>query len=261
MTFAGVLTLVLVSTLPRLPRSGAIWMLPAWLVGLAALGLTYVRGAWLGFAAAAAGCALTFRRRWLVLSALALLVAGTLAVEPGVRDRLRTLGDLADDTTRDRLAMIDTGLRLLRAHPIAGVGPGQVKHLYPTWAGEGALRRATSHLHNTPLQIAVERGIPGLAAWLAIWVAFFTQATRTLRRVPAGDEESRHLVLGPMAAVAAFLVSGLFEFNFGDTEVLLVALSLMALPFVVERDLARAAEGVGTQWADTGSLATRTRTK
>jgi len=36
-----------------------------------------------------------------------------------------------------------------------------------------------------------------------------------------------------MAAIAAFLVAGLFEYNFGDTEVLLVAVALMALPFTV----------------------------
>src|SRR5207249_4377021 len=83
--------------------------------------------------------------------------------------RARTIGDLADDTSRDRLAMLETGLALARAHPLTGVGPGQVKHLYPAWAGPQALRRSTSHLHDTPLQIVVERGLPGLAAWLAIW--------------------------------------------------------------------------------------------
>ena len=239
MTLAGVLTLVLVSVLPRLARGGrsAVWALPGWLAGVLALGLTHARGAWLGFAVGAVAGALTLRRRWLVLVALALVIAGTLAVEPGVLERLRTVGDLADDTARDRLAMLDAGLRLVRAHPVTGVGPGEVKRLYPAWAREEALRRSTSHLHDTPLQIVVERGIPGLAAWIAIWVAFFARAGRTLYRIPAGDEESRGLVLGSMAAIAAFLVAGLFEYNFGDTEVLLVALTLMALPFVVARDL------------------------
>ena len=133
--------------------------------------------------------------------------------------------------------MLDAGLRLARAHPITGVGPGQVKHLYPVWASPEALRRSTSHLHDTPLQIVVERGVPGLAAWIAIWVAFFGASLRTLSRIPAGDEDARGLVLGSMAAIAAFLVAGLFEYNFGDTEVLLVAVALMAMPLVVERDL------------------------
>src|SRR5207245_907174 len=171
MTLAGVLTQVLVATLPRLARAGRAraWMVPLWLLGVLALGLTYVRGAWLGFALGAAGCALVLRRRALVLTTLAVVVAAALVAEPGV---------------------------------------------------------------------------PGLAAWIAIWVGFFAASARTLSRIPAGDEDARALVLGSMAAIAAFLVAGLFEYNFGDTEVLLVALALMAFPFVVQRDLDAAAAGV-----------------
>ena len=239
MTLAGVLSLVLVSTLPRLAQASrsALWAPPAWLAGLLALGLTSVRGAWLGFAAGVAGCAFGLRRRWLVLAALVLVLAFALVVEPGLLRRLKSVGDMADDTTRDRLAMLAAGLGLAIAHPLTGIGPGQVKNIYPIVASPEALRHSTSHLHNTPLQIVVERGLPGLAAWLAIWVGFFGAAWRVLRRVPPGHEEARALVLGSMAAIAAFLVAGLFEYNFGDTEVLLMALAVMALPFVVERDL------------------------
>jgi O-antigen ligase len=112
-----------------------------------------------------------------------------------------------------------------------------VKHLYPAWAPAEALRRSTSHLHDSPLQIAVERGLPGLAAWVAIWVAFFSAAVRVLRRLGPADAVARAMVWGSIAAIVAFLVAGLFEYNFGDTEVLLVAVALMALPFVVARDL------------------------
>jgi O-antigen ligase len=240
MTLAGVLTLVLVSVLPRLAPGGLrlAWALPAWLVGILSLGLTSVRGAWLGFGAGCIVCVLGLRRRWLVLAGLALVLAGALVVEPHLLERVRSVGDLANDTARDRLAMLYAGLGLARAHPIIGIGPGGVKRVYPVVAPPEALRRSTSHLHNTPLQIVVERGIPGLAAWLAIWVGFFGAAWRVLRRVPPADEDGRALVLGSMGAVAAFLVAGLFEYNFGDTEVLLMALAVMALPFVVERDLA-----------------------
>ena len=243
MTLAGVLTLVLVSALPRVALGGrrAAWVLPAWVAGVLSLGLTSVRGAWLGFAAGCVACALSLRRRWLVLAALVLVLLGALVVEPGLLRRLKSVGDLTDDTTRDRLAMLDAGLGLAIAHPLTGIGPGQVKNVYPMVASPEALRRSTSHLHNTPLQIVVERGLPGLAAWIAIWVGFFGAAWRVFRRVPSTDEEARGLVLGSMAAIAAFLVAGLFEYNFGDTEVLLVALALMALPFVVERDLASGA--------------------
>jgi hypothetical protein len=40
-----------------------------------------------------------------------------------------------------------------------------------------------------------------------------------------------------VAAIAGFLVGGLTEYNFGDSEVVMVAYAVMALPFVVERSL------------------------
>jgi len=98
------------------------------------------------------------------------------------------------------------------------------------------MRRSTSHLHNTPLQIAAERGLVGLAVWLWIFVAFFRRAIVIWRRLPAEPADDRALVLGSLAALVTFLVGGLFEYNFGDTEVLLVAVALMALPFAVAGD-------------------------
>jgi O-antigen ligase len=232
MTLAGVLSLALVATLPRLLRlEGAVRLVPVWLVSVVALALTYVRGAWVGLAAGALVVLLTVRRRSVMAITLVVVVLAALAALPSVADRLRTIGSLRDDTTRDRLAMLATGLSLVREHPLTGIGPGQVKRVYPTAAGPEALRRSTSHLHNTPLQIAVERGIPGLLAWLAMFATFLVHTVRLVRRLP--ESPDRALVVGVLGAIVAFLVAGLFEYNFGDSEVVLVAVALMALPFVV----------------------------
>jgi O-antigen ligase len=254
MTLAGVLTVVLVAALPLVARARGrqLWAVPAWGVGLTALGLTYVRGAWLGFAAGVVGVVLAARRRALAAGALAALGLAALLV-PGVSERLQTIGRFEDDTTRERLAMLDAGLRMVRDHPLTGVGVGQVKHLYPGYAGPEARRRSTSHLHDAPLQILVERGVPGLAAWLAIWVAFFAGAARARARAARPDD--RALVLGSMAGVGAFLAAGLFEHNFGDTEVLLVTCAVMALPFVVLRDPAALAPGPEASSPDTAPSA------
>jgi hypothetical protein len=37
-----------------------------------------------------------------------------------------------------------------------------------------------------------------------------------------------------MAAIVGFLVAGLSEFNFGDSEVVMVAWAVMALPWVAD---------------------------
>jgi O-antigen ligase len=123
---------------------------------------------------------------------------------------------------------------------VAGVGPGQIKHVYPSVATSEAMRRSTSHLHNTPVQIAAERGLVGLFLWLGMFVAFLVRGTARLRGLPPGAAGDRALALGSLGAVVTFLVAGLFEYNFGDTEVLLVALALMALPFALGREPAPA---------------------
>jgi len=241
MTLAGVLALVLTAILPRLLRLEEVARLaPVWLLGVVALALTYVRGAWIGLAAGGLVVLASLRRRSVAALALVVVVLAALAALPGVAERLRTIGSMRDDTTRDRLAMLSTGLALVRQHPVTGIGPGQVKRVYPIAAGPDALRHSTSHLHNTPLQIAVERGLPGLAAWLAIFVVFLSHTVRFVRGRPEGPE--RTLVIGVQGAIVAFLVAGLFEYNFGDTEVVLVAVSLMALPFVPAERTAPAPE-------------------
>jgi len=238
MTFAGVLGAMLLATLPRFgsaerPR----WLAPlVWLVNAIAFGLTLVRGAWLGFAAGLLVILALLRRRAMVLFAVLVLAAGIFTV-PGILARVETIADPSEPNARARLYMIQTGLRLAAEHPLLGLGPGGVKRAYSQYAPPEAVKRATGHLHNTPLQIAVERGLVGLAFWLAIFVDFFARAVRVLRRLPRDDEGARALVVGAVSAVAGFLVAGLFEYNFGDAEVLLVVMTIMALPFVVEREL------------------------
>jgi len=258
MTLAGVLVVVLVMSLPLVARAARRrvtsvtthegsnahddlalsrwWLIAGWIVGVVALALTYVRGAWIGFAAGVIGCALAFRRSATVLIGVVLVTVVAVAVLPGVLDRALTLGH-ADDTVRDRLAMIHGGWAMVREHPITGVGVGEVKRLYPSYAPPEALRHSTSHLHNTPMQIFVERGAVGLVSWLAIYAMFFVEARRVLARIPPDGDRDRALVVGVMAAVAAFLIAGLFEYNFGDTEVILMVNALMALPFVIDREL------------------------
>jgi hypothetical protein len=51
-------------------------------------------------------------------------------------------------------------------------------------------------------------------------------------------DRSRHRVLAAVAlgALAAMLTAGLFEYNFGDSEFLMLFLILITLPFAADRD-------------------------
>lgn len=240
MTLAGVLTVTLLATMPRLfarPPARRWWIRPAWAACGLGLLFTYTRGAWLAVVAGAALLAVLVRRVW-VLAAIAVVVLALVALSAAsgtLAERVKSLGDLSDATLRERLYMWQSGLRMVRDHPLTGVGPGRVKAVYPNYALPEAGKKATSHLHNAALQILAERGVLGLAAWLWIWAAFFARGVALLRRLGPEEEAARGLVAGSLAAIAGFLVSGLTEDNFGDSEVVMVAYAVMALPFVIAR--------------------------
>jgi O-antigen ligase len=90
-----------------------------------------------------------------------------------------------------------------------------------------------------PVQIAAERGLPALAAWLV----FVVMLARDLwRRFRSG--EHRPVAAAALAALAAMLAAGLLEYNFGDSEFLMLFLMLITLPFAAlapQRDAGAAA--------------------
>jgi O-antigen ligase len=238
MTLAGVLLLFLLATLPRLLAGGSLLrrLAAPWLVMLWALIVTYTRGAWMGFGAGVLVMAATVRRgRWLLVTGLLVLVAAGFVAPRELRYRLLSMVDPDEAGVRERLFMWRSGLAMWRERPLVGVGPGEVKREYPRFALPEAVKKRTSHVHNTPLQILVERGVLGLAAWLVIWAAFFARCIGLLRRLPGEAVAERALVVGSLAAIVGFLVAGFSEYNFGDSEVVMVAWALMALPWAVER--------------------------
>jgi O-antigen ligase len=237
MTLAGVLSLALLAGLPRLLPGAAVarWTILPWLVSLLGLLATYTRGAWMGFGSAVLSLLpLTRKGRWLLLAGLVLLAIGALAGPKHLRERFLTMGNPEDPTVKERVYMWRSGLAIWREHPVLGVGPGELKRVYERYALPEAVKKRTGHVHNTPLQMLVERGALGLAAWLWIWVAFFARAIGLLRRLPEEATSARTLVIGSVAAIVGFLVAGLSEFNFGDSEVVMVAWAVMALPWVVQ---------------------------
>lgn len=247
MTLAGVLSLVLLAILPRLlPGVGGLRRFGApWLVMLAGLVATYTRGAWIGFAAGVLTVAATVRRgRWLLVAGLLLLAGAALLAPRELRHRFLSMADPDEAGIRERVYMWRSGLAMWRERPVLGIGPGGVKREYPRYALPEAVKKRTGHVHNTPLQILVERGVLGLAAWLAIWAAFFTRCIAVLRRLPGEAVAERVLVVGSAAAIVAFLVGGLSEYNFGDSEVVMVAWCVMALPFACGRGSTPAREDV-----------------
>src|SRR5262249_5061572 len=150
----------------------------------------------------------------LVAIAIALLVPSPL------RAKMLSIVDPASPSATERLHFWTAGIRMIEDAPLLGLGPGAVRFEYPAYKHPLARRPGTSHLHNNFVQIAAERGLLGLMAWAAIWAAFLIKAWRIYAALPPARADDRALVAGSLAAVTGFLVAGLFEYNFGDSEVI-----------------------------------------
>jgi O-antigen ligase len=211
----------------RRDRAWASVVMPALVVGL---GLTFTRSAWVGVFVGV-GAIFVMRDRRLV-GVLPIVGALLIALAPAdLTDRVYSTFNLNDPTNRDRMAMLEAGQAMIIAHPLTGVGPDMVGRVYPQYRVPWAVNLTNPHLHNVPVQIAAERGLPALGLWL--W--FIAAVTRGLwQRLPRARGPA--LTAGGLAAVAAMLSAGLFEYNFGDSEFLMLFLVLVTLPFAAERD-------------------------
>ena len=231
MTYSGLLMLVIGVALARVlfgrrERTWAALVMPALAVAVA---LTFTRSAAVGACAAAA--LLLSLKDFRLLAVLPVVAAIFFALAPAaVANRFISTFDLNDPTNRDRVAMLTEGWHMVQAHPIVGVGPNMVQVLYSEYRVPDAVETTNPHLHNVPIQIAAERGLPALAIWL--W--FIGGLVVALaRRFQAADE--RLLAAAGLAAVVSMLAAGMFEYNFGDSEFLMLFLSVITLPFAAAR--------------------------
>lgn len=223
MTFSGILLIgsLFVGVIALHRRSKLYGV--AFLIGTVALALTFTRGAWLGWFTGAGVWLALYRPRWIAWSIPVLLLALSFAPMP-LFSRFVSSFDTRQASNFDRLKMAESGWEMIRDRPIAGVGPGRIKETYPLYRAEDAPRFRIPHLHNNPLQIWAERGLAALMAVTAIFGVLIAAFLR-MRRVPA----SRPWCDAALVTIGGFLVAGMFEFNFGDTEVLMVLLDVLAI--------------------------------
>lgn len=126
-----------------------------------------------------------------------------------------------------RIEMASVGVRMIGDHPVFGVGPERVGDEFPDYyRGNDIDDLYYGHLHNNFLQIGAERGLLALAAlvWFFGQIAFhlFSQARKP---------EHKWVAVSGLATLAGFLTAGLFEYNFGDSEVLMLFMFLVSIPY------------------------------
>ncbi|HLL76391.1 MAG TPA: O-antigen ligase family protein [Pyrinomonadaceae bacterium] len=199
-----------------------------------ALLLTVTRASWLAFLISCfvivlAGAA---SRRALLAAA----VVAALVVPAGlyVLRQKRQVGffDRGDGSVSWRETTYRDGWRVLTSNPrhlLVGTGMDSLKRRWPEWGMFEGGRLPWGHLHSTPLQIAFERGVPALLAWL-VWLALYARLLwRESRAREPSEWVERGLALGALGGAVGFFTSGLVHYNLGDSEVVMVFYFIMGL--------------------------------
>lgn len=236
MTFSGFLLICDLLLMVRLLRDlrGSAgkwgWRWAALVVINVALLATYTRGAWVALVVAGT-VLLVIRAPKLLLAYLPLGVLLVVLAPVPLVSRMISIIDLQDPSNYDRLCMLEAGMTMVAERPLFGLGPEMVERRYPIYRSPTAPRFEIPHLHNSFLQLAAERGIPALLAYLGMSWASLRAMYRGYRREGGSRGPRADLFLGGLLALLAFNVAGLFENNWGDTEVQRPALFLLVLPF------------------------------
>jgi O-antigen ligase len=194
-----------------------------WLYGAAgavmliATGLTLSKGALLlGLPAGFAMIVMLWAGRAGVIAVLVGAALEVLALIPLSRiPRFAGLIDFSSGTSTSffRLQLWQSTLRMIRDHPITGVGLDQFLYQYRSrYILPAAWQQPDlSQPHNFLLNYWVRLGVFGLAAGIWIQVAFWRAALATQRRLRSSSPALWGLAVGLMGSMAAFIAHGMVD--------------------------------------------------
>jgi O-antigen ligase len=229
-------------------RIKLVWILLAGCTGglmLLALVMSWSRGAWIGFGAAATAMALAVVARsgraaamaavLAVLAVYGLLVLGMVRVPAVVLQRFSDFGPYVGVTdvrgveitdgnfaVLERVAHWQAAWQMWTDHPWFGVGAGNYEPVYaqyalPLWPV------ALGHAHNYYLNVAAEAGIIGLVTYAFMWGAAMVTAWRASRRTRAWEWG---VALGVVGVIVHLGVHSFFDNLYVHTMYLQVAILL-----------------------------------
>jgi O-antigen ligase len=205
-----------------------------------ALLLTVTRASWLSFLLSIVVMSLVGLGSRRAVAAVAL---GALLVVPlglYVLQQKRGVGffDRKDGSISWRATVYREGFELFAREPrhvLVGVGMDSLKRHWREWGLFDKGRLPVGHMHSTPLQLALERGLPALLLWLTVVFLYARMLWRLWRAPALFDWRERGLVLGALGGLVGFFASGLVHYNLGDSEVVMVFYLIMGLALALER--------------------------
>lgn len=209
-----------------------LWIIILAIPVLLSLYLTSSRNAFLGLFIGFVTLGL-LKNKYFLITVVSLVILFLLFAPLSLKERTLSIVDFNHPSNKSRVIMWETGIKIIEDYPIIGIGDTDIGKVYIKYKPI-EFHGEASHLHNNCLQILATTGILGFSAWLALMIYIF------VRQIKIFKLTNKSLVLNTLtaasiAAMAAFQVSGLTEWNFGDFEFAAVLWFMLGLAFFAEK--------------------------
>jgi O-antigen ligase len=206
-------------------------------VSVLCLVLTFSRGGWLGFVLAMLVFFLLKDRRALFM----LLLFGAVGIfflPESILERAASIGNLQESSTAYRLSIWTASLRIIADYWVSGIGPGlpTFAMVYPYFSLAAGM---AYHSHNLFLQLVVEMGIMGLAAFLWMMWVFIRVGLQSWRKIQ--DPYLKNLLIGLIAGMAGFLLQGMTDYVWYSPRIILTFWLMLGLMSALVRQAQRQA--------------------
>jgi O-antigen ligase len=126
-----------------------------------------------------------------------------------------------EETFGIRVDLWKAGVKMIRDHPMVGVGPGNYSKVLPRYGQGMLLTRHELAAHNSYVGIAAEAGIPALALYLLLCAAAIREARLEARALKRGSEVLGLQAVAVEICLVVMLIAGLSS-NFEKQKYLYV---------------------------------------
>ena len=181
---------------------------------------TFTRSSWLGFAAGIGVIGL-FRNRKLLIALIVLIALVVLLGPSSIQDRVLSIFDPTHPNNVERVHMWQAGLRIMLDYPLTGVGDIDLAPTYKVYMSPEA-KEVVGHLHNNFLQFGAIMGIPGLIFIILLFARIIWMNAINYGKITEEKWILKATSLTSLAVSVAFVINGLFEWNFGDAETVMI---------------------------------------
>jgi len=218
---------------PLVPFKKKWPILVLFLGALFLLGVTFSRGAWLGFSCSVIFLLVTNKQlkpMW-ILAFLAAFFAVFIFLAASVRHDLISGGFSFEQffSLGNRLPYWRSALILMISHPFYGAGFGNYV---------GSLEKMNllplEYPHNGFLHIAAETGLIGLAVFVGLLWTFFNTSLRQAKKMV--DLSSQKVLFGLLAGLLAFLVHAFFDTALSAIKLASLMWIMMGVAFAVQNN-------------------------